>query len=96
MELNDTALRFYVNDPANTIKTMLLPPLCLTDPGFTWGESMYMPFKPLYGILNVAVAEVSRSMDLSWWLTHNATTLVDWVRWYEFVPDEESVPANLA
>ena len=91
VEINDTAVRFYVNDATNTIMTMALPPLCLTDPDFVWGKSAYMPFKPLYGILNVAVAEVSHDVDLSWWLTHNATTLIDWVRWYEYVPGEVGV-----
>ena len=93
VELNDTALRFYVDNATNTIKTLALPPLCLTDPAFEWGKTMYMPFRPLYGILNVAVAEDSASVDLAWWQTHNATTLVDWVRWYEFVESEAPVTA---
>ena len=64
--------------------TMVLPPLCLTDPGFVWGKTAYMPFKPLYGILNVAMTEVAGE-DKQWWTTHNATTLIDYVRWYEWV-----------
>jgi beta-glucanase (GH16 family) len=95
VELNETALRFYVDNSTNTIRTFELPPLCLTDPDFVWGETAYMPFKPLYGILNVAVAE-DAGANLTWWLDHNATTLVDWVRWYEFVPAEAAVDAARA
>lgn len=46
-----------------------------------------MPFKPLYGILNVAVTP---NANKSWWLQNErTTTLFDWVRWYEFVPDAQ-------
>ncbi len=85
VEINDTALRWYVDNATNTIFTMVLPPLCVTEPGFEWGVSPYMPFKPLYGILNVAMNYMPDA-DLTWWKTNNATTLVDYVRWYEFVP----------
>ena len=68
---------------------MELPPLCLTDPSFVWGKSAYMPFKPLYGILNVAVVAGSNT---SWWAQNKFTeTLIDWVKWWEFVPSSEEV-----
>ena len=86
VEINDTSLRFYVDETNNTIREMTLPQLCMTDPDFVWGQTPYMPFQPLYGIINVAVTELSRDTNLSWWQTNNATTEVDWVRWYEFVP----------
>ena len=86
VEINDTSLRFYVDETNNTIREMTLPQLCMTDPDFVWGQTPYMPFQPLYGIINVAVNELSRDTNLSWWQTNNATTEVDWVRWYEFVP----------
>lgn len=57
--------------------------LCVTDPDFEWGQiPIYMPFQPLYGILNVAVNE-EQGANYTWWESHNATTFVDWVRWYE-------------
>ena len=40
------------------------------------------PFEPMYGIINVAVAQ--NTVASTWWDTHNATTLVDWVRMYEY------------
>ena len=44
----------------------------------------YMPFKPLYGILEAAVTQ---GANQSWWRENGkTTTLVDWVRWYEWVP----------
>lgn len=86
-EINDTAVRFYVDDVDNTIFVISAPPLCVADATFTaqggWGRSAYMPWQPLYGILNVAV---NKGEPTSWWLAHNATTLVDWVRWWELVP----------
>lgn len=92
VEINDTAIRWYVDNATNTIMTMVLPPLCLSDPDFIWGKSPYMPFKPMYGILNVAVNQASDP----WWLSNNATTLVDWVRWWAFVPssDEHDVTST--
>jgi hypothetical protein len=42
-----------------------------------------MPFNPMYGILNVAVKQ--NTVASTWWDTHNATTLVDWVRMYTLV-----------
>ena len=77
----DTALRFYVDDVTTFVRTM--PPLCVTDPGFEWGSTAYMPFNPMYGILNVAVKQ--NTVASTWWDTHNATTLVDWVRMYTLV-----------
>lgn len=47
-------------------------------------QTAYMPFNPTYGILNTAV---SPNSNTTWWETHNATTMVDWVRWYAWVPD---------
>ncbi len=87
-ELNDTAVRFYVDDPANTIFTKTLPPLCVLDAGFVaeggWGKSPYMPWAPMYGILNTAMNR--GDANLEWWMANNATTLVDWVKFWEFVP----------
>lgn len=97
VELNDTAVRFYVDNATNTIFTLALPALCVTDPTFEFGVSPYMPFKPMYGIINVAMNYLPGA-DLTWWKTNNATTLVDWVRWYEFVPSAEAqgLPADAA
>jgi len=86
-EINDTAIAFYVDNSTNVFFTLTLPALCLSDPGFVWGKSAYMPFKPLYGILNVAVTP---NANTTWWeVNHNTTTLVDWVRWFEFMPGVE-------
>ena len=84
VEINSTFLRFYVDN--YTSFTKFYPTLCVTDPVFLenggWGHSGYMPFKPLYSILNVAVTP---NANTSWWLqNHQTTTLVDWVRWYEY------------
>ena len=84
VEINSTALRFYVDN--YTSFTKFYPTLCVTDPLFLenggWGHSGYMPFKPLYSILNVAVTP---NANTSWWLqNHQTTTLVDWVKWYEY------------
>jgi hypothetical protein len=81
VEINATALRFYVDDVTTFVRTM--PPLCVTDPGFEWGTTAYMPFNPMYGILNVAVKQ--NTVASTWWHTNNATTLVDWVRMYTLV-----------
>jgi beta-glucanase (GH16 family) len=88
VEINETSIRWYVDNATNTIREMTLPPLCVSDPGFEWGVSPYMPFKPLYMIINTAMTELQNA-NLTWWLTNNATTLVDWVRLYEFVPSQE-------
>jgi len=48
----------------------------------------------LAGILNVAVVA---NANTTWWeANHNTSTLVDWVRWYEFVPASagRAVPAK--
>lgn len=74
--------------------TKVLPPLCLSEPGFVWGKSEYMPFKPLYGILNVAMSGETQGENKTWWETHNATTLFDWVRFYEWVPSDVSIQAT--
>lgn len=92
-EVNDTAVRFYVDDAVNnTIFTVAAPPLCVTDATFSsnggWGKSTYMPWTPLYGILNVAM---NKGEATPWWLENNATTLVDWVKFYEFIPSAENV-----
>ena len=96
VEINDTALRYYVQnatdaatDASNTIFTVFAPPLCVTEPGFQWGESPYMPWSPMYGILNTAMNRGDASLE--WWMANNATTLVDYVWWWAFVPDEERV-----
>lgn len=88
VEVNATGLRFYVDNV--TSFELSLPQLCVTDPAFVWGSSPYAPWLPTYGILNTAVTP---NANTSWWQTHNATFLVDWVRWYQFVPDavEEAV-----
>ncbi len=87
-EINDTAVRFYVDAPTNTILTKTLPPLCVEDAGFAagggWGSSPYLPWAPMYGILNVAMNR--GDANLAWWAKNNATTLVDWVRFWEFTP----------
>lgn len=90
--INDTALSFYVDDVNNTIMTKAMGELCVSDPALEWGKSPYMPFQPLYGILNVAVNQEAGA-NLTWWETHNATTEVDWVRYYEWVPSAVDVPA---
>ena len=84
VELNASAVRFYVDNSTNTIFTLSAPQLCVTTPGFVYGQSMYMPWAPMYGILNVAVNNGHDSSG--WWHQNNATTLIDWVRWYSFVP----------
>ena len=93
VEINDTSIRWYVQnstdargEASNTIFTVAAPPLCVDQPGFEWGSSPYMPWNPLYGILNVAMNKGERT---EWWAANNATTLVDWVRWWEFVPGGE-------
>ena len=57
------------------------PALCVADAGFAaqggWGRSPYMPWAPLYGILNVAM---NKGEGTPWWRENNATTLVDWVK----------------
>ena len=87
-EINDTAVRFYVDDPSNTIFTKTMPPLCVEDADFIagggWGQSPYMPWAPMYGILNTAMNR--GDSNLEWWAVNNATTLVDWVKFWEFVP----------
>ena len=105
VEINDTALRFYVDN--FTSFELALPPLCVTADTFH-NHSAYMPFKPLYAILNVAVTP---NANVSWWSAFgalmmlpptpptltphpttppetygNTTTLFDWVRWYEWLP----------
>jgi beta-glucanase (GH16 family) len=97
VEINDTALRFYVDDADNnTIFTVFAPPLCVTDAVFEsqggWGNSSYMPWRPLYGILNVAM---NKGELTDWWRANNATTLVDWVRLYTWQPDEPAAEAEL-
>ena len=94
VEVNDTAIRFYVQnstdapgDASNTIFTVEAPALCVTDPGFSWGSSPYMPWQPLYGILNVAMNRGDASLE--WWMQNNATTLVDWVKFWQFVPSDD-------
>jgi hypothetical protein len=43
----------------------------------------------MYGILNVAVKQ--NTQPSLWWSTHNASTLVDWVRMY-VLEDSTTVP----
>ena len=90
VEINDTSIRWYVDNATNTIMTITAPPLCVSEPGFEWGKTMYMPWEPLYGILETAVNKADANLD--WWLANNATTLVDWVRFWQFVPDEVAPP----
>ena len=78
VEINATSLRFYVDNVTTFVRT--IPQLCVTAEGFNWGETAYMPFKPMYGIINVAVKQ--GTVASAWWDAHNATTLVDWVRMY--------------
>ncbi len=78
VEINATSLRFYVDNVTTFVRT--LPQLCVAVEGFDWGKTAYMPFKPMYGIINVAVKQ--GTVASAWWDTHNATTLVDWVRMY--------------
>lgn len=80
VEINATALRFYVDGQDSFVQ--FLPELCITQDNYH-NHTPYIPFSPMYGILNVAVTQNSNT---SWWKTSNATTLVDWVKWYEFVP----------
>lgn len=87
-EINDTAVRYYVDDAEhNTIFVVAAPPLCVADAAFAaqggWGRSPYMPWAPLYGILNVAM---NKGESTPWWRENNATTLVDWVKFWQFVP----------
>lgn len=78
VEVNATSLRFYTDNYTTSVRT--IPTLCATDPGFEWGHSRFMPWAPLYGILNVAVSSGSNT---AWWAAHNSTTtLVDWVRFW--------------
>jgi len=92
-EINDTAVRYYVDDPDNTIFTFTAPTLCVGDADFEamggWGKSPYIPWAPLYGILNTAMNKGNANLD--WWQTHNATTMVDWVKFWQFVPTESTV-----
>jgi beta-glucanase (GH16 family) len=87
VEVNDSAVRFYVDDTENnTIFVVSAPPLCVTDAAFAaeggFGRSRYVPWTPLYGILNVAVSQGYGATP--WWLAGNsATMLVDWVRFWE-------------
>lgn len=86
VELNGTALRFYVD--GNTSFVYPLPQLCMSDPAIVWDETPYYPWQAMYGIINVAV---SANTDVSWWAAgNNATTLVDWVRWYQWQPTSET------
>ena len=78
VEINATALRFYTDNYTTSVRPM--PTLCMSDPTFEWGHSRYIPWAPLYGILNVAV---SGGSDQTWWKEHNSTTtFVDWVRFW--------------
>jgi beta-glucanase (GH16 family) len=81
VEINDTALRFYVDSQDSFVQ--FLPELCITQDNYH-NHTPYMPFSPLYGIIAVAVSQGQGGND--WWKSSNATTLVDWVKWYEFVP----------
>jgi beta-glucanase (GH16 family) len=85
VEINATALRWYVDDPSNTIFTLDTPTLCLSDPDFMWGKTRYAPFQPVYSILNVAV---SGGANITWWQNNpnGVETLIDSVRYYEFIP----------
>jgi beta-glucanase (GH16 family) len=78
VEINASALRFYVDGVTTFVR--ILEPLCVAAEGFKWGSTAYLPFEPMYGIINVAVQQ--NTVASSWWDTHNATTLVDWVRMY--------------
>lgn len=86
VEVNATALRFYVDDM--TSFTLPLSPLCATDPAFQWGNTSYAPFAPLYSIINTAVVP---GTNTTWWRTHNATLLVDWVRVFQYLPTTAAV-----
>ena len=78
VEINATSLRFYTDNYTTSVRT--LPTLCVTNADFEWGHSKFMPWAPMYGILNVAV---SGGSNQSWWREHNSTTtLVDWVRFW--------------
>lgn len=54
VELNATTMRFYTDNYTTSVRSV--PTLCVTNPGFEWGSSRFMPWAPLYGILNVAGA----------------------------------------
>lgn len=90
MEINDTAIRYYSENASNTVFTIAAPSLCVDNPDFVYGKTMYMPFSPLYGILEVAV-NAQRTTNVSWWLHNTAKTYVDWVRFWEFQPAEVAV-----
>lgn len=80
VEVNATAIRFYVDMVTSFV--LPLPTLCVSDVGFEWGRSPYLPWAPLYGIINLAVLP---NTNTTWWLTNKATLLVDWVRAFEWV-----------
>jgi len=92
VEINDTAMRFYSENASNTVFTIAAPTLCVDNPDFVWGKSMYLPFSPLYGILEVAV-NAQRTTNVSWWLHNTAKTYVDWVRFWQFEPSEVPIEA---
>lgn len=80
VEINETSLRFYTDNYTTSVRT--INELCVSNPAFEWGASRYLPWEPLYGIINVAVSEGS---NLSWWKENNTTqTFVDWVRFWTF------------
>ena len=87
VEINDTALRYYMDN--FTTFELALPEFCVTADNYH-EHPPYMPFRTLYGILNVAVTPHANT---SWWQSNTATTLFDWVRWYEFVPSKEAADA---
>ena len=87
VEINETALRYYVDNATSFVLT--LPQLCINEQNYN-NHTPYMPFAPLYSIIDVAVTQ---NANTTWWKTHNATTLVDWVRFYEFVPSGGALPA---
>lgn len=83
VELNDTSIRWYVDDATTFVQTP--PPQ--SDPSFTWGSSPYVPFSEMFAILNVAVADwgcVQPVPPEGW--AQPAQMLVDWVRVYQWVP----------
>lgn len=84
VELNTSAMRFYVDNVTTFV--LSFPQLNVADPTFNllggYGKAPFMPFSSMYGIINVAVQP---NTNVSWWKEgNNATTLTDWVRFYEW------------
>ena len=85
VEVNETSVRFYVNNQTNWV----FSPAPQGSTNYTWGKSPYTPVSKMYGILNLAIADMawacSQPINVTGW-AEPQSLLVDWVKAYQFVP----------